>query len=219
MKSCIVLLAGLFFTNSMFGQNQLTSAEDIKAPVYSDVRCFSIYDFLSQNLVYPDKAKRWEIEGTEVIRFQVTADGEINTIRVINSVSDDIDYCVIRALKISSGNWTPGNINGVPSTIEQEINVVFKIHESTDFLELAQYYVKKGNFMLYDKKKPGKALRFFNLAVKYMPNNIPLLTSRMFCKDRLGDVEGVIADRERINALAHRNSTMSFEEMIVVRGE
>ena len=218
MKSFVALFVGLFLTLSNFGQNQLHLFTDADVPSYSEVNYSSIYDFLGQNLDYPVRAREWGFEGTEVIRFQVTESGELRNFRVINSVSDDIDRSVIGTLKMSSGRWTPATVGGIPVPVEQEILVVYKINESTDFTQLAQDCLKKGNFLLYLRKKPKKALRYFDMAVNYLPNNIPALRARMFCKHQLGDRDGVLAERDRINTLAQRKEGMSREAMLVVKG-
>ena len=95
----------------------------------------SLNDYLSDRIAHPSQfSKRKKTEGTEVIQFDVTPEGELSQFRVINSVSPEIDEHVISVLKTTSGFWTPGENNGEPATMTREISVVFK-HVNFTFYE------------------------------------------------------------------------------------
>ncbi len=83
--------------------------------------------FLRTNLVYPDQAKQFEIQGTVKLKFVVETDGRASNIVVENSVGGGCDNEAIRL--IQSLVWTPGvkNDSLVRTRMSQEIT--FQIGE------------------------------------------------------------------------------------------
>ena len=79
----------------------------------------TIDDYLIKNIEYPEESvQRW-LEGTAVVQFVVTANGEVTNFEVINSVSFDIDDELIRVLETTNGMWQPGLNNGRPVAMEK----------------------------------------------------------------------------------------------------
>lgn len=66
----------------------------------------ALYSFVSQNLEYPQYAAMSGIEGSVVLSFIVNRDGKISDIRVVHSLSKDMDEEAIRVLSQAS-NWLP----------------------------------------------------------------------------------------------------------------
>jgi hypothetical protein len=84
------------------------------------------YQYIKDNLVYPEKAIKNNIEGTVGIQFDVTKTGQLANFKVIK----DIDYgcagAVIEVLK-KSKKWNPGMIGGKPSVNPYYIEIPFKL--------------------------------------------------------------------------------------------
>ena len=156
-------------------------------------------------------------EGTEIVQFVVTAEGKVADFEVINSVSKEIDEEVIRALKTTSGMWIPGKHNGIPTAHTKEVSMLFKVDETDanaimrNFKIKAIHHYKIASKNLYIKHNTHKALRHFNMGMKYLPNDDCLLTLRGLCKYELGDKEGAKKDWERINKLTARKNSNSSE--------
>ena len=83
--------------------------------------------YLRTNLVYPDQAKQFEIQGTVKLSFIIETDGRASNIIVDNSVGGGCDNEAIRL--IQNLLWTPGikNDSLVRTRTTQEIT--FKIGE------------------------------------------------------------------------------------------
>jgi protein TonB len=82
--------------------------------------------FFSQNLVYPEIAKRAGIEGKVILSFIVDKNGNIVDVKVAKSIGAGCDEEATRVLKIMS-RWIPGKQNGNPVLTRINLPVVFKL--------------------------------------------------------------------------------------------
>jgi protein TonB len=82
--------------------------------------------FFSQNLVYPEIAKRAGVEGKVILSFIVDKNGNIVDVKVAKSIGAGCDEEAMRVLKIMS-RWIPGKQNGNPVLTRINIPVVFKL--------------------------------------------------------------------------------------------
>lgn len=64
------------------------------------------YDFIKENLKYPDKARENGVEGRVVLSFVVEKDGSFSDIKVLRSVSRECDAEAVRLL-VASQKWDP----------------------------------------------------------------------------------------------------------------
>jgi len=181
-----------------------------EAMILQGKKISSINDFLSCNIQYPEESLNNSIQGTEVIHFIVSPEGEVTSVNIVNSVSPEIDNEMLRLLKATSGNWVPAKLKGVPIAKEKEISVVFKLEGTEDFVAMARDYAKRGNKKFFTKKEPEKAMKFYDMAINLLPNDDCLLTMRGLCKLELGDEEGALNDWKRT-----RNSLTAIVEPIV----
>jgi len=160
-----------------------------------------IDEYMMQHVQYPLGSANKHLLGTEVVRFEVSETGTVSSFEVINSVSREIDEEVIRVLETTSGNWVPGTIDGVPSSQVREVSLVFKPNEDYDLVGHAKEYQDKGNRMMFLKKDPKRALKFYNQAIMLLPSEESILAARCCCRCELGDEQGALRDLERILAL------------------
>jgi tetratricopeptide (TPR) repeat protein len=172
----------------------------------------TIDEFLCKNVVYPEDSRNCGFYGTELIKFRVSQSGEPTHFDVINSVCKKMDEEVIKVLQMTEGMWVPATVNGQPVDMDVEVSVVFALHPSTDFVLLAKNYLKRGNQNLFEKNNPKKALRFYNMGIKLLPNNETLLAARGLCKYELGDENGAIRDWERFKTVTERNDSLPETE-------
>jgi len=82
--------------------------------------------FFSQNIVYPEIAKRAGVEGKVILSFVLDISGNIIDIKVLKSIGAGCDEEAVRVLKIMPG-WIPGKQNGNPVLTRINIPVVFKL--------------------------------------------------------------------------------------------
>ena len=81
---------------------------------------------INNNLRYPSICG--EIQGTVVVRFEVTPMGEIGEVEVVRSLERHIDEEAIRAVKMIDDCFQPAiNANGKPVSCWYYIPVTFKL--------------------------------------------------------------------------------------------
>lgn len=107
-------------TNKVTKEHEVfTLVEKIPKPDYD------VQEYISNNLVYPVKAKENFISGKVVIKFIVLADGSIDSSHIIKSVSNELDSEALRVIN-SMPPWQPGEQDG------QKVDVYFSL--PVDFL-------------------------------------------------------------------------------------
>jgi periplasmic protein TonB len=82
--------------------------------------------FFTQQLVYPEIAKRAEVEGKVILSFIVDKSGNIIDVEVAKSIGAGCDEEAMRVLNIMP-RWIPGKQNGNPVLTRINIPVVFKL--------------------------------------------------------------------------------------------
>ena len=161
--------------------------------------------YIANNIQRLEHPSFFEIEGTEVIRFVVTKTGDVTDLVAVNSLNPDIDKEVMRVLKTTSGMWKPGSDNnGKIIPVEKEVSFNFIAdgdNPSEKFTKVAQTYFKLGNQKFFNKNKNKAALKCYDNAVQYRPNDKGLLAARGLCKYQLGDKTGACKDWYRIRSL------------------
>lgn len=159
----------------------------------------SVGEYLNKSIQYPERAVERSEQGTVVVRFIVNTSGELTDFNVVNSISPSIDQQVIDVLKSTDGMWNPGSRNNLPVDMSQEISVIFKLHDSYDFVLMAKKYLKKGNELLFIKNRPEKAMPYLDNAIKLLPYNETLHAIRGYCKFKLGNENDALSDWLYIN--------------------
>lgn len=229
MKKYFILLVCLTVSIIAFGQSetrdvmvnigevevappQFTGIENVADMAKPD-KSLLIKKYLIANATYPENALLCNKEGSEIIKFVVTPKGNLTNFEVINSVCSEIDEEVIRILKTTNGMWQPGLNNGEPVAMEKEVSVVFCANKSS-FETVCEHFTKKatanfisGNKKLYFKQNPKRALKYYDIAVRYLPNDESALYNRGMCRYELGDKEGAFRDWNRIVSLGGINVT------------
>lgn len=232
MKTRLLIAFGLIVSTLAFGSNKPASnpdgtvknnasASENSLPVFiwesfsgegqSGNSPYLIYSYLRENVEYPEVALKYNIQGTEIVQFTVTAGGEVTNIKVVNSLCPEIDEEILSVLKTTDGMWQPGLKNGKPVDMEREIAMVFQIDGFKNgsnenlFKEQAIALFNKGSKALLSQNNPAKALKYFDKALQYLPNESTILYSRGMAKHLLNDVEGALADWNRVDVLAARS--------------
>lgn len=208
MKANLIFLAAMAITVFATGQNQNSGNDALVVnPTFSCNGTFiqgtsseTIEEFLANFVNYPSESIRCGKQGTEVVCFTVTSDGEITNITIVNSVCPKIDQEVIRVLSLTNHKWQPGTVNGKKVSMEKEISIVFKMHRSNDFVLMAKDCLDKGNQMKM-KGNLKKAIRFYDEAVNLLPGEPTLLAARAISRSEIGDEAGANQDWARLNKL------------------
>lgn len=82
--------------------------------------------FIGSNVVYPEIAKRAQVEGKVMVGFVVEKDGNITNISVVKGIGAGCDEEAVRVCKLM-GKWRPGKQNGKPVRVRMVIPFQFKL--------------------------------------------------------------------------------------------
>ena len=184
----------------------------------------TIGDYLHKNIKYPEEAARCYKQGTAVVKFTVTAEGELTDFQVLNSVCPVIDNELIRVLKNTDGMWNPGISNEEFVDMPQEVSMMFVASSNNNkapkeyFTKMARNHFAKANTLFLEKHNLKRALKSYDQSIKYLPYDASLLLIRGLCKYELGDAKGAISDWERINELGTYNADWCFESLTDLSG-
>lgn len=84
--------------------------------------------FISGYLVYPEKAKKNDIQGEVKVKFIVARNGHIKDIFVISKerYGYGLEEEAIRVIR-NMPRWTPGQQNGIPVNVQCTVSIIFKL--------------------------------------------------------------------------------------------
>ncbi|MGE5400631.1 MAG: energy transducer TonB [Ignavibacteriales bacterium] len=82
--------------------------------------------FIRENVVYPEIAKRAQVEGKVMVEFVVEKDGNISNVRVVKGIGAGCDEEAVRVCKLL-GRFRPGKQNGKPVRVRMTIPFQFKL--------------------------------------------------------------------------------------------
>ncbi|MBQ9584528.1 MAG: energy transducer TonB [Muribaculaceae bacterium] len=86
--------------------------------------------FISEHVVYPKEAYKNHIEGKVIVQFIVEETGKVGEVKVVRSVSEELDNEAVRVIKLLP-DFSPGrNAKGEPQRVWYTMPVIFKITEN-----------------------------------------------------------------------------------------
>ena len=135
MKTILVFVIATLIAAFTYGQKQDLQEVEVTAPQFTGIKNavtqetvssnFLIKNYLKDNVYYPENALNFGIQGTEVVQFTVTSEGNVADFQIINSICPEIDEEIIYFLKKTDGMWNPGYNNGKPVDMQQEVSLIF----------------------------------------------------------------------------------------------
>lgn len=86
----------------------------------------AMYEFLAQNIRYPQSARENNISGRVFLTFVVMADGSLANVRVIRGIGGGCDEEAVRVVK-SMPKWIPGKSRGKAVNVQYNLPVNFSL--------------------------------------------------------------------------------------------
>ncbi|RLD22382.1 MAG: hypothetical protein DRI69_01325 [Bacteroidetes bacterium] len=86
--------------------------------------------YVYENIKYPAEAQKNGIEGSVVLQFNVSTNGEIEGVNVVRGIGGGCDEECLRVINSMNNfgtKWTPGKIEGKPVKVQYTIPVKFKL--------------------------------------------------------------------------------------------
>lgn len=87
---------------------------------------YNLGQYLAQNIKYPNKARKENVEGRVVIRFVVDEEGNVVNPKVTKGVSPEIDMEALRVVA-KMPKWIPGMQNGDPVKVYYNLPIAFTL--------------------------------------------------------------------------------------------
>jgi protein TonB len=86
-----------------------------------------MYEFLSQNIKYPEEAKELGIQGKVFVTFVVEKDGTIADVKILRGIGGGCDEEAVRVVK-SMPKWNPGKQRGEAVRVQFNLPVKFTLN-------------------------------------------------------------------------------------------
>lgn len=86
----------------------------------------ALMKFISENVRYPEAAHKAGTQGRVIVEFIVEKDGTLSNIKVVKSVSPELDGEAIRVMSTMSA-WVPGKQKGEPVRVKFTVPVMFRL--------------------------------------------------------------------------------------------
>lgn len=117
------------------------SGEDKSAPIDADTdQVFQVVEvdpefpggmealtkYLSENIKYPEQAKKDKIQGKVYISFVVEKDGSVADAKVLRGIGGGCDEEALRVVN-AMPKWTPGKQRNTPVRVQFNLPIVFKL--------------------------------------------------------------------------------------------
>jgi TonB family protein len=84
--------------------------------------------FLADNLIYPELATRYKIQGTVYVSFIVERNGAVSNVKILRGIGGGCDEEAVRVVKLLN-KWNPGRQNGKTVRVLFNMPIYFKLSE------------------------------------------------------------------------------------------
>jgi TonB family protein len=87
-----------------------------------------MYNFINDNIIYPENSKKKKIEGKVIVKFVVNEEGEITKVKAVKipENGEELSKEAERVIK-KMQDWKPGKQNGQNVSVEFYVPIVFKL--------------------------------------------------------------------------------------------
>lgn len=99
-----------------------------QTPEYKDGMA-ALLTYISNNMHYPEDARKAGIDGTVHVGFVVEMDGKLSNIHIKRGLREDIDAEAKRIIESMSGAWKTGKVNGKEVRSAYTLPLKFELRE------------------------------------------------------------------------------------------
>ena len=86
----------------------------------------ALFEFLKENIKYPEDAQKQKVEGRVLAKFVVETDGSISNIEVVKHAFPSLDAEAVRVIQ-AMPNWTPGKQKGQAVRVKYVVPINFNL--------------------------------------------------------------------------------------------
>ncbi|MEN8224288.1 MAG: M56 family metallopeptidase [Bacteroidota bacterium] len=110
--------------------------QEEKAPIFTVVEEMpefpggqkALYEYMSENIQYPQQAKEKGISGTVFVSYVIEKDGSVSNIELLRGAEKSLDAEAIRVIK-SMPDWKPGKQRGKAVRVQYNLPVKFTLDD------------------------------------------------------------------------------------------
>ncbi len=131
MKAILIIILSLFVWNSAYSQEgKESSTKNLVADVQPRPQggFGGLYKYIGSAMIYPDSAKRANIQGKVFLKFMVSKTGEIENVTAIKGIGYGCDEVAINVVK-NSPRWSPALLKGEPVEVWMTLPIVFHLND------------------------------------------------------------------------------------------
>ncbi|MEN8249228.1 MAG: M56 family metallopeptidase [Bacteroidota bacterium] len=88
----------------------------------------AFYQYVQENISYPEKAKENSVEGKVFVEFLVNEDGSVSNVNLKRGIGSGCDEEAMRIME-NSPNWEPMMVDGKPRAVTMVIPIEFRLNE------------------------------------------------------------------------------------------
>lgn len=86
--------------------------------------------FVERTLAYPEAARENRDQGVAVVSFVIEVDGCLSQLKVVRSISEELDeeaLRIVREMMVNGYYWNPGRHEGKPVRVQWNLPVKFQL--------------------------------------------------------------------------------------------
>lgn len=72
-----------------------------------------LYDYVTENFIYPDECERRHVSGTVEVKFTIEKSGDVSAVSILKGIDETIDEELVRIFRAMPA-WIPATRNGEP---------------------------------------------------------------------------------------------------------
>lgn len=92
------------------------------------------YEFISNTLKYPSKARNMGIEGKVFVQFVVDPTGKLTEVKAVKGIGAGCDEEAVRVLK-EAPKWIPGKVANINVGVRMIMPIVYKLSDNQEVIE------------------------------------------------------------------------------------
>ena len=86
----------------------------------------ALFEFLKENIKYPEDAQKQKVEGRVIVTFVVETDGSISNVEVAKHAFPSLDAEAVRVIQ-AMPNWSPGKQKGQAVRVKYTVPINFNL--------------------------------------------------------------------------------------------
>jgi len=109
--------------------------EKVNVTEKADCSQKKMFEYVAQQLKYPEDMKASKIEGKVYVKFVITEKGDVADVQVQKSLTPSADKAaldIVNGMNKNVGKWTPGTKNGKPVTMDMVLPISFVLGTQPD---------------------------------------------------------------------------------------